>query len=280
MVAVPLGVVTCVLLARAVTAAFAAVLASRRFRDLAFVGLALFGVALGLGGNLIGAFASSDAGQLRESLADLALVAGWSPFGWAWAIPADVARGQWLVAGIHLLLAVALVALLWWAWAHFLAARLISPVEAAGESRKVRGSNWVDRLYPATPAGGVAGRSLRYWRRDPRYLAGIAGFMVAPVIIIVTQLANPDGLPESPPSRPLWSGWLVGISVAQDLSYDGSALWLHISSGLRGADDRTGRIWAAITVYLPVTVLLFLAGLHHQRGVAAAGAGHRGRPLV
>ena len=155
-VAVPLGVVTCVLLARAGTAALAAVLASRRFRDLAFVGLALFGVALGLGGNLLGALASSDPGVLRASLADLARVAGWSPFGWAWAVPADVARGDWPVAGIHLLLAVALVAVLWWAWAYFLDRRLTSPVEAAGDSRPVRGSSWVDRLYPATPAGGVA----------------------------------------------------------------------------------------------------------------------------
>ena len=260
-VACPLGVVSCVLLARTVTAAFASVLASRRFRDFAFVGLALFGVALGLGGNLIGAFASSDTGQLREALADLALVAGWSPFGWAWAIPADVARGQWLVAGIHLLLAVALVALLLWAWEHFLAARLTSPVEAVGESRKVRGSSWVDRLYPATPAGGVAGRSLRYWRRDPRYLAGTAGFLIAPVIVIVSQLANPDGVPEVAAFAPALVGWLVGISIAQDISYDGSALWLHLSSGLRGADDRAGRIWAALTVYLPVTVLLLAVAI-------------------
>ena len=83
--------------------------------------------------------------------------------------------------------------------------------------------------------------------------------MVAPVIIIVTHLANPDGLPELAAFAPALVGWLVGISIAQDLSYDGSALWLHISSGLRGADDRIGRIWAAVTVYLPVTVLLFLA---------------------
>ena len=63
-------------------------------------------------------------------------MAGWSPFGWAWAMPADVARGQWLYAGMHLLLAAALVVVLWRAWEYFLAARLISPVEAAGEGRQ------------------------------------------------------------------------------------------------------------------------------------------------
>ena len=57
-VAFPLGVATCFLLSRAATAAFAAVLSSRRFRDLAFVALALFGGVAGPGGNLIGAFGS------------------------------------------------------------------------------------------------------------------------------------------------------------------------------------------------------------------------------
>ena len=103
--------------------------------------------------------------------------------------------------------------------------------EAAGEGRKVRASSWVERLYPATPAGGVAGRCLRYWRRDPRYLAGIAGFIIAPVIIIVTQLANPDGLPVLAAFAPALVGWLVGISIAQDLSYDGS-----------GRTDETGAL--------------------------------------
>ena len=73
--AMPLGVVSCVLLARAATAAFAAVLASRRFRDLAFVGVALFGVASSrLGGNVLGAFwLDSDPERLRAALAAVAL---------------------------------------------------------------------------------------------------------------------------------------------------------------------------------------------------------------
>ncbi len=94
-IAVPLGVVTCFLLSRAATAAFASFLASRRFRDLAFVAIALVGVAMAIVGNLIGTIVSTEVSELRDSLADLATVAGWSPFGWAWAIPADVSRGGW-----------------------------------------------------------------------------------------------------------------------------------------------------------------------------------------
>ena len=88
LIATGLGVVTCFLLSRAATAAFASFLASRRFRDLAFVGVALFGVAVAIAGNLIGAIVRTDINELRRSLSNLATVAGWSPFGWAWAIPA------------------------------------------------------------------------------------------------------------------------------------------------------------------------------------------------
>jgi ABC-2 type transport system permease protein len=256
LIAVPLGVLTCFLLSRAATAAFASVLGSRRFRDLAFVGLALFGLAMAIAGNLVSAVVGTDLGQLRRSLADLAIVAGWSPFGWAWAIPADVSRGAWAAAGIHLILATALVGLLWLAWRHFLALRLVSPIQGGGTASKVRYSTAVERLYPATPAGGVARRTLRYWRRDPRYLAGIAGFLIGPIVLIITQLINPRADAAVAVFAPSLLGMLVGFSLAQDLSYDGTALWLHISTGVSGADDRTGRVMSTVTIYLPLTVIL------------------------
>jgi len=256
LIAVPIGVVTCFLLSRAATAAFASFLGSRRFRDLAFVGLALFGAALGIGGNLISAFVNAEIGDLRRSLADLATVAAWTPFGWAWAIPADVSRSAWLVAAIHFTLAAALVGLLWMAWSHFLAAGLVSPIERGGTGTKVSDSTAVERFFPATPAGGVAGRTLRYWRRDPRYLAGIAGFLIAPIVLIVTQRVNPEGIAAIAAFAPTLLGLLVGLSLAQDLSYDGTALWLHISAGISGAEDRAGRVMSTMTIYLPLIVIL------------------------
>jgi ABC-2 type transport system permease protein len=54
---------------------------------------------------------------------------------------------------------------------------------------------------------------------------------------------------------------LVGFSLAQDLSYDGTALWLHISTGIRGAEDRTGRVMSTITIYLPLTVILLCVAM-------------------
>jgi ABC-2 type transport system permease protein len=260
LVAFPLGVLTCVLLARVATSALAAVLASRRFRDLVIVGFALFGLVIGLAANLLSTSAASTH-ELRRLLATLARVLGWSPFGWAWSVPADIARGRAEAAGVHLLLAVGLVAALWRAWHHFLGVRLTSPIQTGAQGRKVAESSWVDRIFPVTPAGGVAGRTLRYWRRDPRYLAALAGFCVGPVILVVTQVANPHSAPAVAVFAPSLVSLLIGLSVAQDLSYDGSAIWLHAWAGVAGADDRAGRVRSATIVFLPVIVIMVVASV-------------------
>ena len=261
LLAFPIGVATCFLMARAATAAFAAFLSSRRFRDLAFVLLAVVGASLGIGGNLLGNLTEGSGGSMRSLLAGLARILGWSPFGWAWSVPADVARGQWGVAGLRLLLALALVAALWWAWSHFLALRLVEPVEAGGAAAKIKQGTFVDRLYPKTPAGAVAERTLHYWRRDPRYVAGVSSLLVAPVILVVTQLANEEGSSLVAAFAPTVLAWLIGISLAQDLSYDGTAVWLHISTGLSGAEDRAGRVMSTLTIFIPLLVLMLAAAI-------------------
>lgn len=256
LVAVPLGVATCFLMSRAGTAAFASFLASRRFRDFAFVVLALFGAGIGVGGNLLGGLARSGRAHLLEALNAAAGMAAWTPFGWAWAIPADVAYGRWLSGSAHLVLAVGLVAALWRTWEYFLAKRLVEPTNGGGQGSTVRTSTFVERLFPATPAGGVASRTLRYWRRDPRYLAGVAGFLIAPVILMVSQFVSAHGSRAVAAFAPALLSVLLGMSVAQDLSYDGTAVWQHVASGLSGRDDRLGRVLSTATVFGPLLVVL------------------------
>ncbi len=224
------------------------------------MGLAALGIVIAVGSNLLSGLGRLGPEQLRGFLADSAVVLSWTPFGWAWAMPADVARGQWLYAVAHLLLALALVAALWRGWEYFLAARLTEPLEQVSGGGQVRAGGLAERLYPDTPAGGVAVRTLRYWRRDPRYLAGIVGFAIAPVILIVLPIINPEaGASVIALGAPVLLAWLLGVSMAQDLSYDGSALWLHAATGVSGAADRAGRVMSILTIFAPVVVAMVVA---------------------
>ena len=261
-VAAALGVATAFLLSRAVTAAFTQALASRRFRDLAAILLAVLAASLGLIGNVAGRSASSarDVDQLRQTLSSIAETAGWTPFGWAWALPAAVAEGAWVSAGVHLALAAAFVGVLWYAWGHFLGVVLCSPLEPGGTDSRTKQHGLAERLYPATPVGAVASRSLRYWRRDPRYLSTLASLLIAPVIVVLAMTTTRSQVIGAAVTTfaPAMLALLMGAVTAQDLSYDGTALWAHITSGIPGAVDRAGRAWATVTVVGPFLVIVTL----------------------
>jgi ABC-2 type transport system permease protein len=89
----------------------------------------------------------------------------------------------------------------------------------------------------------------------------VAGFLVGPVILIVLQVINPMGNGLVAVFAPTLVGLLVGLSLAQDLSFDGSAVWLHVGLGLRGAEDRAGRAWSALVIFVPMIVVLLLVSL-------------------
>lgn len=261
-VSAALGVATAFLLSRAVTSAFTQALASRRFRDLAAILLAVFGASLGLIGNVFGRTAGSagNVDQLRQTLSAVASAAGWTPFGWAWAVPAAVAEGDWASAAVHLALATAFAGVLWYAWGHFLGVVLCSPLEPGGTESRTKEHGLAERLYPASPAGAIASRSLRYWRRDPRYLSTLASMLVAPVILVfaTTTTRAPSTGTATATFAPALLALLMGAVTAQDLSYDGTALWAHITSGIPGAVDRTGRAWATATVVGPLLIIVTL----------------------
>lgn len=257
LIAAALGVATCFLLARTATSALARALGSRRFRDAALVVFTALAAGGGLAGGWLGSSVEERPDQFAVLFGRLAEVAAWTPFGWAWAVPGDVARGAWGTAVVHLVLASALVAALWLAWRAFLDRRLTEPIEPAGVGGRTRASAWVDRLYPATPAGGVAARTLRYWRRDPRYLAAVAAFLVVPVVIVGTsRLPGEASVGVVSAFAPALLGLLLGVSQAADLSYDGSAIWLHVASGVSGAADRAGRVMSSMTIFGPVLAVL------------------------
>ena len=257
-ISVPLGVATCFLIARVGTTAFSQALSSRRFKDFAAVAMALFGAGIALSINAITRASVGFSPQaLWAALHHAAEVLGWTPFGWSWSAPSELATGSLLIAVIKLVLGAALVVVLWYGWQYFLTRSLTSPLESGGGARRVAHGGLVDRLYPPTRAGAVAARSLRYWRRDPRYLAAISGICIAPLIIIVTQLINPNSGSEMfAVFAPTLLSLLIGSVVTTDISYDGSALWTHVSTGIRGADDRAGRAMAVATVIGPIVLIM------------------------
>ena len=129
------------------------------------------------------------------------------------------------------------------------------------------------RLMPV-PAAAVAARCLRYWRTDPRYLAQLLGLCLVPALLVVVAVMGPaagtsvvehlawGGAPAGLLALPVVLGLLTGWSLHDDLGYDSTARWSHLSTALRGRDDLLGRIVAAALWQIPVIVVstLLVAG--------------------
>jgi ABC-2 type transport system permease protein len=247
-VAAVLIIATCVLSARISTSIAAFLLATRRARDTTAI-LAL--IALVSISPAIVALVSVDwAREGLDVLASFASVLGWTPLGAAWAIPADAAAGDTGAAMLKLLIAVGWLAVLGLVWRALVAAMLTTPQRQA-QSRKYSGLGWLG-IFPATPTGVIAGRSVTYWLRDARYGTSLVVIPLIPLFMVVALLIGgvpPQQLALLPlPVMCLFLSW----SVHNDVSFDNTAIWMHLTASTRGSADRWGRLLPAILVGIPL----------------------------
>lgn len=238
LISAALAFATCLLLARVTTALASFLLSTRRSRELmGVIGLLLI-VMLS---PIIVVLVTLDwANSGLEILGVLGDILGWTPFGAVFAVPGDAAAGAWGPAILELLIAAATLGAIWLAWQALVAKMLVTPGREAS-AKSYRGLGWFDRM-PHGATGAVAARSFTYWFRDARYWVSIVMVPIVPVLVMV-----PLGVAGVPlqylglipvPLMCLFLGW----SLHNDTAYDSTAIWLHITSGVRGNADRLGRL--------------------------------------
>lgn len=294
----PAALATCVLLSRVLVVG-AGLSGSRRGRDgVAVIGTVLVLAVAMVPGLLSSAAGSGGLDGVR--LAAAGRVVGLTPLGWALAAPGHLALGEPAAAALLSLGALALPAVLLPVWERVVARVMTGPARATGGARAYaarsaddaaagRGSAveravlpWhrrLSRLLPS-PAAAVAARCLRYWRTDPRYLTQALSLVAVALVIAVStatgyassEVTDADasvsvGLGGGPggvggvvlvvvPLIALVAGWVLH----DDLGMDSTALWTHVSAGLRGCDDRLGRVAAALVWQVPLVLVVGLVG--------------------
>lgn len=97
------------------------------------------------------------------------------------------------------------------------------------------------RVAIGSPSRAIAWRIATAWLRDPRYGVMLVSIAVLPLIIVIPLLiAGADHGLLALLLLPLWA-FLLGWALHNDLAYDSTAMWIHITSGMRGSADRLGR---------------------------------------
>ncbi|KAA9086986.1 hypothetical protein [Microbacterium radiodurans] len=242
--------VTQLLAARVALGVSGLVLAERRSRELT----ALFVLALLIVAIPVAVFLTSldwDGG-MPPPLRTAVEVLGLTPLGAAWVFPLAPSVPSLLMA----VLTPVLLGIVW----VLIVRRMLTATERPVSVREHRGLGWFT-VTPGTPGGAVAARSLIYWLRDPRYLVDVAIIPVAavvavvPLMIVGVPLETAALIPA--PLIALFLGWLAH----NDMAYDGSAVWLHVSSAVRGASDRVGRLVPVLVFSLPLLAVAASVGV-------------------
>ena len=167
-------------------------------------------------------------------------------------MPGDAALDHVGTAFIKLAIAVAFLAVLWFAWRALVGA-MLTRQRRESVAKVYEGLGWFQQL-PARPGWVVAARSLTYWARDSRYGIAVAIIPIVPIVMCVALAIA--GVPGSiiawlpVPVMCLFLGW----TIHNDVAYDNTAFWLHVAASTNGRADRWGRIVPPLLIGVPLVV--------------------------
>ena len=257
-----ISTVTAVSLGYGVTGMISAYAGRRRVRETVSV---LLMIPLMLGG-IAFAQAAESFDTLMAGAPPVAEAASWTPFGAGAAAAWAAAEGRWGLAAVRLA-----VALLWCALAlalwHLAVRRTVRPVgvgggparEAKAAAADPRPLRWLGR--PATgPRTAIAARAQHYWFTDPRYMAGLITIPLMAVLLWFTGSIGEDGAgPAVFLAMAPITAWALAYSLSADIAYDHTAFHLHVVAGVKGIDDRIGRLMGMLGWGVPLVVVVAVA---------------------
>ncbi|MEU9418901.1 transporter [Streptomyces sp. NPDC048272] len=254
-VAVPLLLVVCVALARAVATANVRLLSSRKGRDLAL----LSGLLIAIGAQLAN-FASQrlfQAGGLTQ-LEPAEAVVRWLPPATAVGMVDSVSDGDYAVAAAQLALTLVALAALLWFWERSLTGLMVTPdgsTIAAAKPQKDRGDGGVRAFFPAGRTGAVMQRSLRYAVRDPKTKASWASALAIGLIVPVFNALQGTGSVY----LSCFGAGMLGVQMYNQFGQDTSAFWMvaqTISSPRDAFVELRARAYALALITVPYTALV------------------------
>ncbi len=253
------GIALCLLLPRAWFAHSASRSSSRSGRELGGIfGMLLFlGVIYGFSVSVQG-LTDLDFDLVRKWSLLAVSVLAWTPFGALFAIPMDLAEGQVLVALVRALIGAVTIVAVWLWWRRSLDLALTSALTGDASSGTAKVTSLVPRWVKPSPFGAALGRSLRYWRRDTRYLAAVAIYPLVFVFLIAMGLVLPESRPMMLVMAVFMAG-MTGISLSNEIGFDGPAGWVNITAGMDARANLLGRVAAIALIMVPAALLAMVA---------------------
>ncbi|MFG2293979.1 transporter [Streptomyces sp. NPDC048603] len=254
--AVPLLLLGCVGLARAVSAANVQLLSSRKGRDLAV----LSGLLIAIGAQFVNFAVQrlAEPGGL-SALRPAAAVVGWLPPATALGMVDSASEGAYGKAVAQLAVSLVGLFVLLASWERSLTRLMVTPdgstIAAAAPARDGAPGDGLWRLLPAGRAGAVMQRTLRYGFRDPKTKAGwISGLAIGAIVPVFNALQGTGSV-----YLACFGASMLGALMYNQFGQDTSAFWMvaqTISTPREAYAELRARAAALLLVTLPYTVLI------------------------
>ncbi|MBD3554117.1 transporter [Streptomyces sp. SP18CM02] len=255
-VAVPLTMLLCVALSRAVATANVRLLNSRKGRDLAV----LSGLVIAVGIQFVnfGAQRLGQAGGL-STLDPAAAVVRWLPGASAVASVDAASDGAYAVAAAQLLISVAALVALMWMWQGSLVKLMTAPdgstLAAAEPDRTGSGRRGLSALLPEGRTATVMQRSLRYVARDPKTKAAwVTALAVGAIVPLLNAVQGTGSVYFA-----CFAAGMLGMQMYNQFGQDTSAFWmvaLTISSPRDAYVELRARAYVLLLLTLPFTLVV------------------------
>ncbi|MCF3166036.1 transporter [Streptomyces violaceoruber] len=255
-VAVPLTMLLCVALSRAVATANVRLLNSRKGRDLAV----LSGLVIAVGIQFVnfGAQRLGQAGGL-STLDPAAAVVRWLPGASVVASVDAASDGAYAVAAAQLLITVAALVALMWMWQGSLVKLMTAPdgstLAAAEPDRTGSGRRGLSALLPEGRTATVMQRSLRYVARDPKTKAAwVTALAVGAIVPLLNAVQGTGSVYFA-----CFAAGMLGMQMYNQFGQDTSAFWmvaLTISSPRDAYVELRARAYVLLLLTLPFTLVV------------------------
>ncbi|WEV65278.1 ABC transporter permease [Bifidobacterium sp. ESL0764] len=273
LVSAPLAILTICMLGRMVTSLLDALVRTKHGQTVLYIVMFLIFLAIVeipamLGGGAAGGSLSENGSveitagteaQISEamrSLSDVTAVLSFTPLAAAFALPFDVASGAWGALLCRLVVLAATWVLCFavglWCLKH---ERLMSGSEDS-HSATIKGIGAFGWM-PDSPSGAVSARLVTYLRHDPRQFM----FLLMPLLFAVIMLVTAHGHALAAFPALILAGLFMNFVESNGLAYDGQGFAMQVLAGLKGCDDRRGRVrvYAVFSlVYLALIALVLM----------------------
>lgn len=198
----------------------------------------------------------------HEAVSTALEVLSLSPLAAPWAAAASATGGDLQLALLQLGIGAATLVVLLVLW-QVVAGRVASAALGGDETELVDLGGF--GTFGRSPALVVAARTVTYWMRDPRYVVVNVSIILIPLLALI-PLAVVGVEPRHLALLPLpLLAFFIGWTLHNDLAFDGSAVWMHVTSGMSGLSDRFGRalptlVFGSVVVLLGAVVTWLIVG--------------------